>query len=40
MSNKDWDKIDPKYVPSICFQRYKKTFLNLEKLDDEKRIVL
>lgn len=39
MSSKDWDKIDPKYVPSLCFKKYKKCFLNPES-DEEKRKIL
>ncbi|KRX06699.1 hypothetical protein PPERSA_09101 [Pseudocohnilembus persalinus] len=40
MSQKKWDEIDPKYVPSICFQRYKNVFLNSKEIDDEKRKAL
>lgn len=39
MSSNDWDKIDPKYVPSLCFKKYKKCFLNPES-DEQKRKLL
>ena len=24
----EWDKINPKFVPSLCFQKYKKAFID------------
>ena len=28
MCSGEWDKIDPKFVPSLCFQKYKKAFID------------
>jgi hypothetical protein len=40
MSANRWDEIDPKLVPSICFNNNKKLFLNQQnpKSEDPKRI--
>ena len=41
MSSGRWEDIDPKFVPSICFQKYKKAFLDPKeekKNDDRKKL--
>lgn len=39
MSENKWDEIDPKYVPSICYNLHKEIFLNTKrKSEDPKRV--
>lgn len=39
MSENRWDEIDPKFVPSICYNMHKEIFLNTKrKSEDPKRV--
>jgi len=40
MCSGEWDKIDPKFVPSLCFQKYKKAFIDPkeEKKNDKRKL--